>query len=146
MFVVWEYRFARFPMVPRELFKGQRIVGVAFVVAFVGGMNFYSSLNFFPLESSTVFTSDPVQVGLKGFASGLGVTLGATLVNAALSWLKEYNRELLIVSSVLMTVFGGALATVNPDSPEKLYIFAIFAGIGIGGVLVPAATVAITVV
>jgi hypothetical protein len=29
-------------MVPRQIFQGRRIVGLAFFVAFVAGMNFYS--------------------------------------------------------------------------------------------------------
>lgn len=43
---VWEWKFAKHPMVPFELFKGQRVVGFAFGVAFVAGMNFFSLLNF----------------------------------------------------------------------------------------------------
>ena len=55
-------------MIRGELFKGQRVVGLAFCVAFVSGMNFYSILNFFPLVFSAVYDPDPVQVGLKGVA------------------------------------------------------------------------------
>jgi hypothetical protein len=40
--VVYEWKFARHPMVPGELFKGQRIVGLAYVIAFAAGMNFFS--------------------------------------------------------------------------------------------------------
>lgn len=145
VFVLWEYKFAQNPMVPRQLFQGQRTVAVSYMVAFVGGMNFFSSLNFFPLEASTVFPPDPVQVGLKGLAGGIGVTMGATLVNAALSWFKGYSRELLVGSCILMTAFGGAMGAVTPDTPGLLYVFAILSGFGIGGVLVPAATIAITV-
>lgn len=105
--ILWEYKFAPNPMVPKELFQGQRTVAVAFLVAFVGGINIYSSLTFFPLEASSVFPQDPVQVGLKGLAAGLGITFGATFVNSALSWLKGYNRELLVCSFLLMTAFGG---------------------------------------
>lgn len=46
-FVVWEWKFAKFPMVPRDMFAGQSIMGTAFFIAFVAGMNFYSLLNFF---------------------------------------------------------------------------------------------------
>jgi hypothetical protein len=41
VWVVWEAKFARHPMVPGELFKGQRIVGLAYVIAFAAGMNFF---------------------------------------------------------------------------------------------------------
>jgi hypothetical protein len=37
-FVVWEVKFAKDPMVPHEMFKGQRIVAMAYGIAFVAGM------------------------------------------------------------------------------------------------------------
>lgn len=49
-------------MIPGELSKGQRMVVLAFCVAFVSRMNFYSILNFFPLVFSAVYDPDPVQV------------------------------------------------------------------------------------
>lgn len=131
--------------VPKELFAGQRVVATAFIIAFVAGMNFYSLLNFFPLEFSSVFPPDPVQVGLKGLAPGLSTTIGATIVNAALSWFPSHNRELLLFSTVLMTSFGGALACVTPDTPRTLVALGTIAAFGVGGVLVPSATIAITV-
>ena len=36
-FVVWEWRFARNPMIPHEMFSGQKIVGMAYGIAFVAG-------------------------------------------------------------------------------------------------------------
>lgn len=54
-FVVWEWKFAKFPMVPAELFRGQRVVGFALAIAFVSGMNFYSVINFAPLTYGTVY-------------------------------------------------------------------------------------------
>jgi hypothetical protein len=66
-------------------------------------MNFYALLNFFPTEFSAVFDPNPVQVGLKGLAPGLSTTFGAVFVNAALSWFKGHNRELLLFSTVIMS-------------------------------------------
>ena len=63
--IVWEWRFAAHPMVPRELFQGQRVVSLAYCVAFVAGMNFFSLLNFWPLLISSVYPPAPVQVGLQ---------------------------------------------------------------------------------
>jgi hypothetical protein len=53
VFIVWEAKFAKVPMVPHEMFSGQRIVAMAYAIAFVAGMNFYALLNFFPLVSET---------------------------------------------------------------------------------------------
>lgn len=66
-------------------------------------MNFYAMLNFFPILFHDVFDPDPVQVGIKGLFPGLTTTFGAVFVNAALTWFKGWNRELLLASTVIMS-------------------------------------------
>ena len=44
-----------------------------------------------------------------------------------------------------LAAFGGALATTTPDNPRTTVALGTLAGFGVGGVLVPAATIAITV-
>jgi hypothetical protein len=165
-FVLWELKGAKYPMVPREIFAGQRIVGLAFLIAFISGVDFYSVLNFFPLTFTNVYKPTPTAIGWKGLGAGLSVPFGASIVNALLSVLKGNNRELLLVSCVIMSkcshpvnlppsdrltkttyvaVFGGALAAATPDTPNLAIAFGTIVGFGIGGVLVPAATIAITV-
>lgn len=143
--VIWEYKFAKFPMIPKELFHGQKIVGTAFFIAFVAGMNFYSLLNFFPLTFTAMYDPAPVQVGLKGLGYGISVTMGATIFNALLSAWKGYNRALLLSACILMTAFGGALSAITPETPKLAVAFGTICGFGVGGVLVPSATIAITV-
>ena len=92
-------------MIPRELFAGQHIVGMAFLVAFVAGMYYYSLINFFPIVYESVYNPNPVQVGLKGLGPGFSVTFGAVLVNSALSLWKGHNRELLLGSAIMMSKF-----------------------------------------
>jgi hypothetical protein len=48
-FLLWEWKGVKNPMIPKEIFAGQRIVGFVFSIAFVSGMNLYSMLNFLPL-------------------------------------------------------------------------------------------------
>ena len=59
-FALWEWNGAKYPMVPKELFAGQRVVAVALAVAFVSGMNFYSMIAFAPLTYGTVFNPEYV--------------------------------------------------------------------------------------
>ena len=143
--VVFEWKFARHPMVPGELFKGQRIVGLAYVVAFAAGMNFFSILNFFPITFSNVYNPDPVQIGLKGLAPAFSTATGAIVFNAALSAFPSRNREVLLVAVLLMTGFAGALSCSTPDNPKLTVALGTLASFGVGGVLVPAATVAMIV-
>jgi hypothetical protein len=145
VWVIWEWKFAKFPMIPKELFAGQTITATSFFIAFVAGMNFYSLLNFFPLTFTALYDPDPIQVGLKGLGYGLSVTVGATLCNGLLSVWKGHNKELLLGACILMTAFGGSLACLTPENPKTAVALGTICGFGVGGVLVPAATIAITV-
>jgi hypothetical protein len=143
--VVWEWKFAPHPMVPGALFKGQRIVGLVYVVAFAAGMNFFSVLNLFPVTYSAVYAPDPVQVGLKGLAPAFATAFGAIFFNGALSQWPGRSREVLLVAVLFMTAFTGSIACSTPENPKLTIALGSLACFGIGGVLVPAATVAMIV-
>ncbi|KAH8706051.1 putative major facilitator superfamily transporter [Talaromyces proteolyticus] len=144
-FFLWEWKGAKNPMVPREIFAGQGIVGLVFGIAFVSGMNFYAELNFLPLLYTNVFDPTPYAIGTKSLGVAFGTCLGAVLVNALLSIWKDHNRELLLFFCIIMTSFGGALSAVDPDRPALSVVLSTLLGFGVGGVLVPAQTIAITV-
>ncbi|KAK3672362.1 hypothetical protein LTR78_007669 [Recurvomyces mirabilis] len=71
VWVLWEAKFARYPMIPPQLFMGQRVVSLGYAVAFVAGMNFFSLLNFWPLTIASVYDPIPVKIGLRGISVGL---------------------------------------------------------------------------
>jgi hypothetical protein len=52
-----------------------------------------------------VFDPDPVHVGVMGIGPAILTTFGAVFFNAALSWFKGRNRELLTVATVLMSKY-----------------------------------------
>ncbi|KAJ8107802.1 hypothetical protein OPT61_g8614 [Boeremia exigua] len=141
--IVWEGWFAKNPMVPREIYTGQNIVGLSFFIAFVAGVNFYSLLNFFPLSFSAVYNPDPIQIGLKGLGYGISVTCGAVFFNSLLSIPSIPAKYILFTGTVLMTAFGGAIAVATPETPKLAVALGTIAGFGIGGVIVPSATVAL---
>ena len=114
----WEWKFAKFPMVPREMFRGQRVVGLVFFIAFVAGLNFYSMINFLPLTFGAVYSPDPIQVGLKGLGYGVSTTVGAVFFNALISSRIE-AKWILLTGATLMTAFGGALIASNPHQSEN---------------------------
>ena len=167
-FLIWSWKFAQRPLIPREIFQGQRHVGMSFFAAFVCGIDFYSLINFFPLTFKTVFTPKPVLIGLRGLGYGISVTAGAAFFNFMLTVFKHNNREVLIVSAVIMSkshlqpiatsahfntlanlpsftaAFGGALAAVAPETPGLSVAMGTLCGFGVGGLLVPTQTIAIT--
>lgn len=143
-FLLWSWKFAQAPLIPREIFQGQRAVGMSFFAAFVGGMDFYSLINFFPLTFETVFTPTPVLVGIRGLGYGISVTAGAVFFNFMLTVFPKHHRGVLFVAAVLMTAFGGALAAVTPETPRMAVALGTICGFGVGGLLVPTQTIAIT--
>jgi Fungal trichothecene efflux pump (TRI12) len=142
-FVIWEWKGATFPMVPRELFAGQRMVAMSYLVAFVSGMYFYAILNFIPVMYLDIYNPNPVQAGLKGVIIALGVTAGAVLPNMMLSVWKSHNREILLALAILTTAFGTALVTCTPENPVRTIAIGTVAGFGIGGVVACAVTTAV---
>lgn len=117
---------------------------MSFLAAFVGGMDFYSLINFFPLTFETVFTPTPISVGIRGLGYGISVTAGAVFFNFMLTLFPKHHREVLVVSAVIMTAFGGALSAVTPETPGMAVALGTICGFGVGGLLVPTQTVAIT--
>ena len=60
---------------------GQRVVALAFGVAFVAGMNFFCLLNFWPLTISRVWDPIPLKIGLRGLSAGFATAIGAIFWN-----------------------------------------------------------------
>ncbi|OAG44247.1 hypothetical protein AYO21_01704 [Fonsecaea monophora] len=143
-FVVWEAKFARAPIVPREMFSGQRIVALAYCIGFVSGLNFYSILNFFPILMSQVYDPDPVQVGLKGLGYGCCIGVGSMAGNVAVASLPPLSDSDGWFTNLNAASFTGALAVNNSTNPKLVTALLSLASFGIGGVLVPTATVALT--
>lgn len=67
LFGVWEkWGPHQYPMVPAKIFKGQRVVALAYVTVFVAGMDFYSILGFFPVVLEHVYNTSLITVGVRG--------------------------------------------------------------------------------
>jgi hypothetical protein len=105
-------------------------------------MNFFSVLNFWPLMISNVWNPNPVQVGLRGFAPGLSVTIGAIFFNSMLSTWRGGSKWVLFIASAMLTSFGGAMSVVTPENERTVIALGTVAGLGLGGLIVPSATVA----
>lgn len=140
--ILWEWKGTKHPMIPFDLFKGQRVVALAYAVAFVAGMNFFSVLNFWPLMIASVWTADPVKVGLRGFFPSLTVTVGAIFFNSMLSTWKGGARYILATASLILLAFNGGMAIVTPDNEFTVLALGTTGGFGLGGLIVPSATVA----
>lgn len=79
---------------------------------------------------------------MRGFAAALAVALGAIIFNALLSFWHRGSRYVLLAAATLLTAFGGALAVMTPENEVMSVAFGVLASFGLGGLIVPSATVA----
>ena len=102
-FVIWEAKFAKFPMFPARLKQSPRILALTLVITAISGANFFSVLLFWPTQAFNVYGHDPVGVGIRGLPIGFSILAGAVIVLWLLSVFKGHNRELMIASTIIMT-------------------------------------------
>lgn len=140
-FILWEAYGAKHPMFPRRLQQDPRVLGLTLIITFISGANFFSILMFWPTQAFNVYGHDPVGVGLRGLPIGFSILAGACIVLWLLSVFRGHNKELMIVSSVLMTAGCGALACATRTNMSTLWGLLILAGLGIGGIVVPASII-----
>lgn len=82
-----------------------------------------------------------VGVGIRGIPVGFSILTGACIVLWLLSVFRGRNKELMIASSILMTAGCGALAVGRVDNLSQLWGLLVVAGLGIGGIVVPASII-----
>jgi hypothetical protein len=140
-FGFWEVYGAKYPMFPSRLRKDPRVLALTLVITFISGANFFSVLLFWPTQAFNVYGHDPVGVGLRGMPIGFSILAGACIVLWLLSVLRGNNRALMVVSSCMMTAGCGALAAARLDNLNAVYGILVVAGLGIGGIVVPASII-----
>lgn len=142
-FPAWEaFGTHPYPMVPGKIFRGQRVVALAYVVVFVAGMDFYSILGFFPIVLQYVYHTDAITVGVRGLCYPWAILGGACIVSFLMSYTRGHVRLMFLICAGIMTAFTGALALSTPNNPVYTITMATFAAFGNGALVVPALTLA----
>lgn len=80
-------------------------------------------------------------VGIRGLPVGFSILVGACIVLWLLSVFRGHNKAMMIVSSILMTAGCGAISIARVDNLNQLWGILIVAGLGIGGIVVPASII-----
>nr|POE51505.1 serine/threonine-protein kinase ppk16 [Quercus suber] len=123
-FAAWEaWGPHKYPMVPGSIFKGQRVVALAFGIVFIAGMDFYSILGFFPIQLQSVYRTSDILYGVRCLCYPWAILGGACIDTIA--------------------AFTGALAASTPNNATFTVTMATFAALGNGALVVPALTLAL---
>ena len=143
-FPIWEwYGPHEFPMMPKVIFEGQRVVALAFGIVFIAGMDFYSILGFFPITLLDVYYTSPVTVGVRALCYPWMILGGACIVSFLMSYTRGHIRVMFLIVACIMTAFTGALAKSTPENPSFTLAMASLAAFGNGALVVPALTLAL---
>lgn len=140
-FGFWEVYGAKYPMFPSRLKREPRVLALTLVITFISGANFFSVLLFWPTQAFNVYGHDPVGVGLRGMPIGFSILAGACIVLWLLSAFRGGIRMLMVGSTVMMTAGCAALAAANLNNLNAVYGILVVAGLGIGGIVVPASII-----
>lgn len=93
------------------------------------------------LECLQIFGPDEGRVARLLVPSAFSILIGVILGNWTISLFRGANRELFLVSSAMMTAGAGALAAVNQNTASLGMGLSFLGGLGIGGIVKPAATI-----
>jgi hypothetical protein len=69
---IWEWKFAAWPFMDRDLFRRGRTFSLVLGVVFVSGMGLYAGTAFWPQQVQLMFTDDPIRIGVLCIAGGAG--------------------------------------------------------------------------
>lgn len=95
-----------------------------------------------PLTITNVWDPVPLKIGLRGIPVAYATALGAIFWNALLSVFTNKVKWVLFAAATMLAAFGGALSVMTPENEVTTIALATVAAFGLGGVIVPAATVA----
>jgi MFS family permease len=140
-FPLWEIYGAKHPMFPSRLKQEPRILALTLIITFISGANFFSVIMFWPTQAFNVYGHSPSGVGLRGIPIGFSILTGACVVLWLLSVFRGHNKELMIVSSIIMTAGCGSIAYARVDNLNQIWGLLVLAGLGIGGIVVPASII-----
>lgn len=142
-FFVYEARFAKYPMLPGEIFnREKRTMIIILIITFLSGANFFVMLLFWPTQVYNVYGDDPVGVGIRTLPIGFGIVGGAAIALLLIPVTKGRIKELMIFFTAMMTAGTGAMSIARTDNLSTVYAVVTIASVGVGGVIIPCSIIA----
>lgn len=131
LFFVNEWKFAKYPVIPLEIFNNVSNVATL-CVCFCHGFVFIASTYFLPLYFQTIIGASPILSGCYTFALVVPLSVGSAITGIIIRKTGRY-RELIYGGMILMTLGVGLLIDLKPyASWPRIIIFQIILGFGVG--------------
>ncbi|KAK3673924.1 hypothetical protein LTR78_006126 [Recurvomyces mirabilis] len=131
LFLFWEWRSARSPIMPQSIFAGRSNKGT-FAVASLHGFVFIPVTFYLPLYFQAVRGASPIQSGIWLLPTALSIAVGSPLNGLFIGKTGQYLPPIYF-GFVLMTIGYGLLIDLDAHSSwAKLIPYQIIAAIGFG--------------
>ncbi|KAK0732532.1 major facilitator superfamily domain-containing protein [Apiosordaria backusii] len=131
LFIFWEARYAKFPVMPMGLFRKVSNAATLFCV-FIQGVVFISASFFLPLYFQAVRGNTPIESGLYVLPTALSLSVGSL----STGWLVAktgWYREPITFGLFMMTLGFGLFIDLDAYSGwAKLVLYQVVAGVGVG--------------
>ena len=128
--VLYVYLMKKDGMIHHSLFR-HRNFPIALGCLFAEGLSFFSFNNYLPFETSVLFTTDPLFIGLHfGIAFIAGLPISA--LGGAWSYYTKTLRPPAVFALLLFVAFFATIATVNVNTnPANFWAYPVLAGSGL---------------
>ncbi|KAG6356291.1 hypothetical protein INS49_015678 [Diaporthe citri] len=131
LFVLHEAKWARFPIIPVEMFN-TRSSAAAFALCFCHGFVFIGIAYYLPLYLQAVLATTALRSGLYLLPYILSVSISAAFTGAFIQWTGKYMPSV-YVGGVMLCVGAGLLISLGPEPQwAKIIGYQIVAGTGVG--------------
>jgi hypothetical protein len=131
LFVLNEWKFARYPVMPLRLFK-QRSNVAALLVCFCHGFVFIAGSYYLPLYFQAVLGATPLLSGVYLLPFALSLSFMAGFTGFLVKKTGKYLPLIIFGTSVQLLGFGLFIDLPFIPGWAKIIIFQIIAGIGVG--------------
>ncbi|KAK7702842.1 hypothetical protein SLS64_009453 [Diaporthe eres] len=139
--IFYEVKIKKDGLFHHELFRKSRNFPLALIQIFVEGSVFFTANTFFTTEVGILFTTDPLQIGLRFSMTFFTAFVASFIVGWYISWQKAL-RGAMILGFMCFTAFYGAMIGVNEGSSKEMWGLAVILGWGLGTVLTSLVTAA----
>lgn len=131
IFMLIEWKVAKYPIVPTRLFSNQHNIAI-FIVTFAHAMVFISGSYYLPLYFQTVILVDPIRSGVYTLPQVLTLSASSASTGILIRKTGRY-KEVISGGMALMTLgFGLFINFQSSMSWARLILFQLIAGVGIG--------------
>ncbi|KAK5636049.1 hypothetical protein RRF57_011761 [Xylaria bambusicola] len=135
-FVLWQWKGAKYPLIPLHVFKSRIVNGACLTMA-INGWNFVVQVYYIPTFYQLVYGYSATRAGALLLPITLLQTASSTLSGLIVHWVGRY-RECVLFGWLAWAVGLGLMSTLDEHSGLGKQIgYSILIGVGVGNTLQP---------